>query len=383
MVGVLHVADPINQGDWIDIFLTRCDRARFRAHGTVTGRASNIASPQFVTLGNPTLALKRLSWTQLAGCIARTAHFIRANDIKIVHTHHYREALIGAAAARLTGVRFVLGRHYDDEILITTSGLKQALLLFLERLATRTADAVVVPSTRIEALLLDQGTPAQKVHVIPYPIDVDDPHISIVTPAERAAVRRELDLDGEYVIGNVARHAPVKGQGELLEAFARFVKDVPRARLLLVGEGALTEPLKARAAALGIYRETDRESPTRFLGWRRDAKRLLAAFDVVVHPTRQEALPQIMVETMARGLPLIIGDVSGVRDQMQHLHTGFILASPKAGEIAAALEWMQARPDQAAAMGRQAACSIRAALDWRLVVPRTETLYQRLLAETA
>ena len=78
--------------------------------------------------------------------------------------------------------------------------------------------------------------------------------------------------------------------------------------MYLVGQGAEHERLQLLASELGLGRRV------RFLGWRADALSILAAAEVVVHPSLHEALPSAVIEALALGRPVVATDVSSMRD---------------------------------------------------------------------
>ncbi len=125
---------------------------------------------------------------------------------------------------------------------------------------------------------------------------------------DRRAVRTELGLGDETpLIGHVARFHPVKDQATLVEAMFLVVKNHPEAVLAMVGDALdpdnaelarLTEPLRGSV---------------QLLGRRDDVPRLMRAFDVAVLSSAGEALPLVIGEAMASGVPFVSTDVGDAR----------------------------------------------------------------------
>jgi glycosyltransferase involved in cell wall biosynthesis len=132
--------------------------------------------------------------------------------------------------------------------------------------------------------------------------------------AKGVDVRSELGIgQGEFVIGNVARLTPWKGQDLLLEAFARLVQQWP-ARLLLTGA-----PLFESEAYLHHLRDRTRElglsDRVIFAGHRNDIPRVLAAIDVFAYTAvEKDVWPLSLLQAMAAGLPVAAFDIEGVRE---------------------------------------------------------------------
>ena len=120
--------------------------------------------------------------------------------------------------------------------------------------------------------------------------------------AVRTAVRQELGITDQFVIGNVGRLCYQKNQSFLLDVFAEVVKLRPESRLLLVGEGEDLNMLREKARCLGV---ADRVI---FYGVTKQVEKLMWAMDVFVMPSRFEGLPVTAVEAQAAGLPCLLSD---------------------------------------------------------------------------
>ena len=129
--------------------------------------------------------------------------------------------------------------------------------------------------------------------------------------------------EGTPLVGVVARLEPEKGHATLLEAWPQVLSRVPQARLLVVGEGSLAEPLLEQAEALGLLGEPcegDACVGTRharpgarvvFTGRREDVPAVTAALDVAVLPSYREAQGLVILEAMALARPVVATNVGG------------------------------------------------------------------------
>lgn len=118
----------------------------------------------------------------------------------------------------------------------------------------------------------------------------------------RKEVRKELSLDGKFVIGHVGRFCYQKNQEFLIEAFDEIYKQNSNAVLMLVGDGADRKKMEEKVRAKKISEQVI------FLGNRNDVNRLYQAMDVFVLPSRYEGLPVVGVEAQAVGLPCVFSD---------------------------------------------------------------------------
>jgi len=118
----------------------------------------------------------------------------------------------------------------------------------------------------------------------------------------REAVRTELGIAGEFVIGNVGRLCAQKNQEFLLDMFANLLPQKPASRLLLVGEGKKSDELKRKAARLGIADKVI------FYGVSSHVEQLMWAMDAFVMPSHFEGLPVTGIEAQAAGLPCLFSE---------------------------------------------------------------------------
>jgi glycosyltransferase involved in cell wall biosynthesis len=152
-------------------------------------------------------------------------------------------------------------------------------------------------------------------------------------PEQVIAVRQELGLTDELAIVCVGRLSTEKGHRDLLEAAAqlRRISDVPRFRLVLVGDGPEREQLTSDAARLGIAEICS------FAGHRNDVRPWYRVASVFALPSRSEGSPNVVLEAMSAGVPVIATDVGGVPEIMQDGVTGLIVRSQEAPMMAEGL----------------------------------------------
>lgn len=141
--------------------------------------------------------------------------------------------------------------------------------------------------------------PREKIKIMKNAIDVEK-----FTFSEdiRYKLRKELDIEDNFVIGHVGRFAFSKNHEFLIEVFSQVVKINPNIRLVLVGAGELENNIKELVSKLGI------EDKVIFTGVRNDVNFLMQAFDLFCLPSRAEALGIALVEAQAAGLKCIASE---------------------------------------------------------------------------
>ncbi|MBM7808808.1 glycosyltransferase involved in cell wall biosynthesis [Geodermatophilus bullaregiensis] len=203
---------------------------------------------------------------------------------------------------------------------------------------------VLSPSTQgREQLLADLGLDPARVHVVPNGADVPpDP----AGPAGNAVPR----------IGALGRLTAQKGFDVLLAALRRL--DVPF-DAVIGGAGRDGEALRVAAAGL----------PVDFPGWVDDVRGFLAGLDVFVLSSRVEALPLVLLEAMAEGLPCVTTDVGEVRRAVGE--DAVVVPVEDPGALAAALRGLLVDPARRAELGARARARAVRELDAGLMAART------------
>lgn len=182
----------------------------------------------------------------------------------------------------------------------------------------RRSECVVAVSGALKEKAISLGIPADRVKV--QHNGVDGERFRIRAPEELKAVRERLGLPQDRpVVGFVGNFKPEKGV-EVLVAATGALKRRGRADLLLamVGDGPLLEPLRAEAKALGV------EGQILFCGRRShdEVPDWIAASDVMCLPSFREGCPNVVLESLASGKPVVASRVGGVPELLLPLTEG-------------------------------------------------------------
>lgn len=129
-----------------------------------------------------------------------------------------------------------------------------------------------------------------------------DRHNFVFSPEIRKEVRKEMGLEGKFVVGHAGNFCYQKNHEFLIRIFKEIHDREPKAVLLLAGRGVRYEQIQEQVRGAGL------ENCVRFLGWRKDVDRLLAAMDVFLLPSHFEGLPTVGIEAQCTGLPCVMSD---------------------------------------------------------------------------
>jgi glycosyltransferase involved in cell wall biosynthesis len=261
---------------------------------------------------------RRRGWPAAA---VRLARHLRRHRIDVLQTHLVHGAVVGTMAARLASTPLLVHmRHHIDDVRLSGGNLHVAL----DRILAFVADEIVVPSYAARRYLADvERIDPTRITVIHLGFDLDTMPGS---SDDRTRIRRELGLDGHFVVGCVARMSPNKGHTFLFDAVRGLSDDLPDIRLVLVGEGD-PRPYEQQARAAGI------EERTVFLGERSDVPACLRAMDVVVLPSLSESFSQVIIEALAAERPLVATDVGGAREVIADGDNGLLVPPRDSGAI--------------------------------------------------
>ncbi len=198
------------------------------------------------------------------------------------------------------------------------------------RAALQRCHAVIAVSEAMQAELVRWGIPARKIAVIPNGVDEER-----FTMQDRAACRRalELPMDGQVVlfVGNLV---PVKGTAFLVDAFHRYVKASREpVTLAIVGDGPDAPSLRRQVAALGL------QQMVRFPGARshEEIAQWLNAADVLCLSSVSEGCPNVVLEALACGTPVVGTRIGGVPERIRDGDNGYLAPPQDAAGLARAL----------------------------------------------
>lgn len=241
----------------------------------------------------------------------------------VVCAHGYKAGFYTILLRRMRGCRFVaFSRGWTSE------NLKIHLYGMVDKAIVRFADVIVAVSNSQRMRLLQAWVPDSRIVVVENAVTVSGQAAS--DPASAMDIRAELGLPADTPLVLAAgRLSPEKGYDDLLRAMVEVRRAVPDACLLLAGAGMLDAELKAQAKALGL------DAGVRFLGFRKDILAMYGQVNVFALSSLSEGLPNVILESMAIGLPVVATRVGGLPEIIDDGRTG-ILVEPRATSALAA-----------------------------------------------
>ena len=326
---------------------------------TLAGQA--IRHPRYLQL--PGVGM-RLQPDALARALLRTlrddARDGAAYDVVDAH-YFYPDGVAAAQVARELGLPLVISARGSDINVIGGIGFARARMVA----AAAQADALIAVSGALAARMGELGMPAARTHVLRNGVDTD-----AFAPAPRGEARARVGVttEGPVLLG-VGNFVEAKGFDLLIRAAALL----PGARLVLVGDGPRQGELRALADAAAPGRVAFRANMPQS-----ELRYAYAAADVLGLPSLREGWPNVVLEAMACGTPVIAAPVGGVPEIMGDGAPGRLVAERTPEAWAAAVTALLASPPRLEAVRAYAM-----AFGWDDVVDRQCALYEGVAARHA
>lgn len=243
--------------------------------------------------------------------LLRLIRLLKESKPPVVCTFMFHANVLGRVAAKLAGVPVIVSSIRNARF-----GRRWAEILM--RWTDWMANVTTTNSALAGKSLSSRGIVAPgRLRVMPNAIDTRWPKEGT---RARSEARAELGAaEGESVWLSVGRLEPQKGHDDALKAVEALKGAGERISLFIVGEGSLEESLESLRNELGL------EDEVKFLGYRNDVEDLMAAADGLLLSSRWEGLPNVVLEALVAGLPVVATDVGGVRELIEDGVSGLIV----------------------------------------------------------
>jgi glycosyltransferase involved in cell wall biosynthesis len=296
------------------------------------------------------------------GVAPRLARRLQSFRPALLQTFLFHANLAGRIAGRWAGLPVIVSG-------VRVAEHEHRWHLWCDRLTQRLVTRNVCVSQSVANFSTAHGgIHPEKITVIPNGVDIDC-----------YADARPADLEplgippGSRTILCVGRLHPQKGQRLLLEAAAPLFTADPELHILLVGNG----PLHAELDALIDDRQWRRH--VHLAGRRRDVPELMRAATLLVLPSLWEGMPNVVLEAMAAGLPVIASDVEGVRELLGNDMRGIVFSAGSVDDLRAGLVGMLRDPGLRNRVAIESQEFVRSYFTSEAMLSKYVRLYRQLL----
>ncbi len=314
------------------------------------------------SLANPKQLMGMVSYAQ------KIARFARRNNVQIIHTNSLKAHIYGSLAGKMAQIPVVW--HVRD--FIDTSYLPSPAVKGVRAMADKMPSHIVTVSQSV----LDQLhlKDAAKGEVLYDGLGEEEMAV-FASPESESSTRNNPPR-----IGAIGRIGPWKGQHIFLDAAAQVLRNGHDAEFVIIGaplfgEDDYERDLHAQIERLGIGAHVE------MMGFRRDVPELLKGLDIVVHAsTSADPLPNVVLEGMAAGKPVIGSNGGGVPEMIVDGETGLLSEMGNVDALAQNIEILLNDPQRAQQMGTKGYARVRQLFSADRAARQIEDVYTRMLS---
>jgi len=278
-------------------------------------------------------------------------------DFDLIDAHYfYPDGVAAVTLGRWLGKPVVITARGSDVNVLTRYTLPRRGILR----AAAECNAVVTVSAALKHRLSMLGVSDDKLHVLRNGVDLELFH-----PLERESIRRELGVDRTLFL-SIGNLIPLKGHDIAVKAVARL----PETELIIVGSGPARNSLRQLSASLGV---DDRVRIIENLP-QNELVRYYNAADALILASSSEGMPNVVLESMACGTPVVATDVGGTSELISGTVAGELMPTRGVPDLIEAWRKLQARAPDRQSIRRHAEN-----FGWRDIVTRQIALYRGVI----
>ena len=304
-----------------------------------------------------TLAPLLLSWA-VAPTVER---ILRHYPFDLIDAHYfYPDGVAAVMLGRRVNKPVVITARGTDINLIAKYGLPRAMI----RWAARNAAGVITVSRALNDALVGLGVPPEHIRVLRNGVDMD-----FFKPLEREAARGRLGMTRKTLL-SVGNLLEFKGHGVVISALSLL----PQCELIVIGDGPDRGNFETLARQCGVAERV------RFVGSidQAELRDYYAAADALVLASSREGWPNVLLEAIACGTPVIASNVGGVSEILTAAAGGMMLDERSPAALAHAVRALLAKSPDRSATRRHAE-----QFGWEATTKGQLQLFKQILAPSA
>lgn len=274
-------------------------------------------------------------------------------NIPIVATIHATEA------GRNSGIHDETQRYINDT----------------EWMLTYEASEVIVNSNYMKNELQRLfGLPYEKINVVPNGVN-----LNLFNGIERDYnFRRKFAMDNEKIILFMGRLVYEKGVQYLIGAMPKILEHYHDAKLVIAGKGGMINELKQEVYNMGLG---DKVCFAGYLNGK-DVAKMYKAADISVFPSTYEPFGIVTLEAMLAEVPVVVSDIGGLNEIVEHRQTGMKSYCGNSNSIADAILELLFDPQLCSNIVKKAKAKVRNEYNWAKIAQDTHFTYQKAICET-
>ena len=218
------------------------------------------------------------------------------------------------------------------------------------------------------------GLPYEKINVVPNGVN-----LNLYNGVERDYnFRRQYAADNEKIILYVGRLVYEKGVQNLIAAMPKILNGYHDSKLIIAGKGGMLDELRDEVRRLGI------DNKVYFTGYLSLDKitKMYKCADVAVFPSTYEPFGVVALEGMLSGTPVVVSDVGGLNEIVDHRVNGMKSYAGNANSIADSILELLYNPGLCAEIAKNAKAKVKSQYNWNKIAQDTHFIYQKAICQT-
>jgi len=329
-------------------------------------RPGGVLEDKLKNVGVPVLVFPKEGFlVSLRGAyeILRLVRFIRRNAFDVVQAHDLWGNLMAVPAARIAGVPIIISSQRDLAHLYWYTPLRSRIIQVIHRLSTN----VIANSAAVENMLVnDFHIPRRRVRILRNGLDFER---FALAQGDRLKIFPSVDSKARLVAVVANMHSSVKGHHSLIEAARSICNVVHNTSFVLVGDGKERRNIEEHTIRAGVREHFI------FLGSRKDVPEVLSCCELSVLASSAEGFPNVVLEAMAAGLPVVATRVGGIPEIIEDGLSGLLVPAQDDQALAEAILRVMQDPGLAAKLGRAGQQRVRDHFSFDRLIAEIEQLY--------
>jgi PEP-CTERM/exosortase A-associated glycosyltransferase len=313
-------------------------------------------------------------------------NIIKKERPSIIHAHSsYANGIAANYASKKTGIPSIYeirGFWNETEVAegeFRSGSLKHAIFWNLELYAIRNASRIIAISQGIKDEMVARGIDGNKIDILPNGVDT-----KLFVPRKKDdSLAKKHDLTNNFVIGYIGSIRRLEGLSYLIDAFKEVICQTPRARLLIVGDGAERANLEEHAKRLGL------NGRIIFTGTvpHKEILNYYSLIDVFVFPrvdakVTQTVTPLKPLEVMSAGKVCVGSNVGGLRELINDNYNGLLFECGDAHDLSNKIMQLIRDKELYRTLRTNGMEQVKKERDWNVLIPRYLDIYRRLLNQS-
>ena len=294
----------------------------------------------------------------------------------VIHAHDWLVAYAAKTLKNSYNVPIVATIHATESG--RNSGIhdeQQRYINDTEWMLTYEAAEVIVNSNYMKGEIQRLfGLPYDKINVV-----ANGVNLSSFNGVERDYnFRRKFAMDNEKIILFLGRLVYEKGVQHLISAMPKILEGYHDVKLVIAGKGGMLDELKAQVEAMGIGQKVY------FAGYLngKDVQKMYKAADISVFPSTYEPFGIVALEAMLAERPVVVSDIGGLNEIVQHRENGMKTYAGNSNSIADSILELLYDHKLSAEIVKKAKNKVRNEYNWSKIAQDTHFTYQKAICQS-